>query len=111
MIKTQKPSSFPPLCLNLVTGEWRDIKSVDDADLLQSYEIPCCQMAKSSCKKCYGRGYWAYSDMNQSHVVCPKCVKRMVDREWMVHQWQQQMAAQQQKKSAEAGPTADDLLI
>lgn len=64
---------------NNQTGIFRDIDEHDDLSKLQDYEVVVNQMPKSSCPKCYGRGYIGRDIIRRELVMCRKCFRKITD--------------------------------
>jgi hypothetical protein len=62
---------------NAYSGEIYEIKDVELKNI-QEGEIPLKKHPRSSCKKCYGRGYIGFVGLHHMYKPCLQCVEKDV---------------------------------
>ena len=67
------------LYYSLLSGDIYEI-GVEEIDNLDDFQIPLTAPPKSSCKKCYGRGYIGYDAMKKYYPMC-RCIVKNIDKE------------------------------
>jgi len=70
-MKTDKLYAF-----SVITGQVFPIES-DEIKLLFKYQIPVTGKPKSSCKKCYGRGFTEIDTKTKFHIMC-RCLSKQI---------------------------------
>jgi formylmethanofuran dehydrogenase subunit E len=55
-----------------------------DETINDPHQIPLKQRPNSSCKKCYGRFYTSYNTTTKQFIVCPKCLAKCLDENYIL---------------------------
>jgi|LakMenE18May11ns_1017448.scaffolds.fasta_scaffold9532599_2 hypothetical protein len=64
--------------ISIVTGDTFKIQQ-DDVPTLFKYQIPLKKLPKSSCNKCFGRGWESIDPQNGLHHLCKCTTKSFMD--------------------------------
>ena len=67
---------------NVYTGETYQLNESEMKNILEG-DIPLKTSPKSSCNKCYGRGYTSFDITKKSYAICPKCIDKQLDDRYL----------------------------
>jgi hypothetical protein len=65
------------LIFSVFSGTYYNLPEAD-IPLLEPGHIPLSKQPKTSCKKCFGRGYTGRDSNNLSHHIC-SCVQKVIN--------------------------------
>jgi len=72
------PNNDRLYAFSVITGQVFPIQK-DDIKLLFKYQIPITNKPKSSCKKCFGRGYTSMESKTNFHIMCSCISKHIIE--------------------------------